>query len=304
MTIGLYQNCRKKPFTLNGIAPVLGGPGQLRASFTGGSSQPCQALVTPVAANLAALVAYTPHVTASFAGDSIDSNDARTTGTRIISSPLAVELQTTHGLAGWASTQLSWGSFNSLGNLGSLAVGATKSMYGLLSAINTTSGTVNVKLDPLFPSISIEIRVYVNGTLTDTMTGISTNGASYTMSVGSVGTHSFNELRVDVKNVDLFATISSGLLVYVSGNEVGGVYGTRAGLGDIVSYAAFEDASWDASDFSGARYQTMSATSSGAGAAQLMFFVPTRLTYTSQRLLCTTGLHHCEVDELCHTWVD
>jgi hypothetical protein len=300
MAVGLYQNCRKKPFTTSNVNPTIGGPGLIRSgAVTGSRHTPALIHVAPISSQRAGITGGTINVQADLNGVTLDSANA-STGSILQDTPLAFGYTSGHGLAGILTSDLIYSSgivtARTLGTTPSIGAGLTQSVYGVISSTDGSASGLYVQIGS--GAAAIEIRIYINGSLVSTTTG-ATTGTVYFISGITVAMFAMAELRIDVKNTG-GGTIF-GQNVYCNGSSSPGL---RVGSGDVVYYAGFRTDDWDASDCLGSRYRTITATSAGGGSSFARWTIPNWTNYTTERTAVSVGTHHCEVDELCNTWID
>jgi hypothetical protein len=151
------------------------------------------------------------------------------------------------------------------------------------------------------------IDVYTNGVLRGTVTPTypSYNG---TVAVPSIADFALVSARVVVRETGGYGAATMTLGVQTSQVGYSTTYNYACQRVNSTTpffwYAGCEVASWDASDYNGAKYRTLTAVSAGAGTSYLRLFPSQIYNGTFETLAASVGTHHAEIDELTITWID
>lgn len=312
--LGLYSNCRKKPYK-TAHAPLIGGAyGVFRS--TQNNTYGSFAAIIHRATDPAELAAETAYARTTYNGTPLSCWDVNT--------DLGVG-------AGWATGSYSdvfngnvmhvagirsnldayrGGSYGvNLGSMGSVANGASASKT-CIAAMDYYAPTtfyldgLTVTDGGFFSSLSYSIEydgaVIASGTMTASAFAGSSPGKALSI------THTVTAFDIGLLKVTI--TNTSGTTRTLSLVVFGSSIAKCDASNPIVLYSGVHTGGHDAPGITaGDLFRTLTAETAGAGQSYVTCGFPTSPFYSALDGYTTalaTGTHHCELDELCNTWID
>lgn len=315
---GLFSNCRKKPYKYSLHGPIIGGSYGMFRGLAGSGDQGGRPSIILACDDIDAFVAKTPFAEATYQGSTISCWDS----------------DTLVQVSGWCGTEDYNGQV-----IGGSGISLIASIDAPVSAVYNY-GMLDTNVSGSFPNGATKTFTYLGwrdayGGLTDlrlfgfSLVSSSDGGQplSYTVSIngtvvksgtGDVAyfndsnpetlfypavTHALADIT-DFCRIDIAVTNTSGYTwsssdMYLYGSSIGR---NLSASNPVRLTAGIWTVDFDAPGItSGALYRTLTAETDGAGQTYVAWLDSILATYATPT---TTGVHHCELDELCNTWVD
>jgi hypothetical protein len=315
--VGLYSNCRKKPYKWSGHAPLIGGAYGLFRGFAGSSNQWSRPSIVLACNDINAFIAQTPYAQATYQGNTVSCWDSDTLvqvsgwcGTEDYNGQVigGAGISLIASIDAPVGPVYNYGLYNP-NVTGSFANGATKT-YTYLGWRDASGGVDDLNLYGLslvssaYGGYGFSYTVSINGTVVKSgSSSLAYFNDSYpeTMFFPTL-THSLPNIT-DFCRIDIAITNTSG---YTWSSANMHLYGSSIGNDLSSSNPARLTAGLWTVDFdapgitSGDLYRTLTCDTSGPGQTYVAWLDSIGASYATAT---STGTHTCELDELCNTWV-
>lgn len=188
-----------------------------------------------------------------------------------------------------------------------VASGATLS--GAVLATVADDGGTNLRLDGLtvvdggsFGTWNIEIKHNGSTIYTGSTTGVYFNDSSAEKYLGiTTAVAGFDLSKVEVIVTNATGSSKSNVKLYLYGSRFGPVNASNP----VYLQAGIHTHLFDAPGItSGDLYRTLTCRTAGAGQSRVGWRFRTWNAGMTNTTTVSTGTHHCELDELCNTWID
>lgn len=308
--LGLYSNCRKRPYMAPGPPLVGGAYGIFRS--TQNNTYGSFAAIIHRATDPAELANESAYAETTYDGTLLSCWDVNTdvgsgnwgTGSYadVFNGVVMHVAGIRHGLTDWYGGRYGL----NLGSLGSIANSASASKTCIASGDPTTFTMYGITVTDGGFSSSFDYSIEYDGAViaTGSSFAVSSSGASYakaTAATVSVAAFDIGLLKVTITNTS-GTTRTFGLVVF------GSLLAKCDASNPIVLFSGVHTGGHDAPGITaGDLFRTLAAETAGAGQSYVTcgFPAPPYLTaldgYTTA---VATGTHHCDLDELCNTWTD
>lgn len=308
--LGLYSNCRKRPYMAPGPPLVGGAYGVFRS--TQNNTYGSFAAIIHRATDPAELANETAFARTTYDGTPLSCWDVNTdvgsgnwaTGSYadVFNGDVMHVAGIRHGLGDWYG-----GSYGlNLGSLGSIANAASASKSCIGSGDSTTFTMYGITVTDGGFSSSFTYSIEYDGSViaSGSSTAVGGSGASYaTAAAATVTVSAFDIglLKVTITNTS-GTTRTFGLVVF------GSLLAKCDASNPIVLFSGVHTGGHDAPGITlGDLYRTLTAETAGAGQTYVTCGFPAA-PYLSAldgyTTAAATGTHHCDLDELCNTWTD